>query len=489
MTKPKSRGAWNQASLGKRPNHDAKPIVAGRYRLESPIAKGGMGEVWAAYDLTLGRRIALKLVEFREGSLDDTRARFQREIALSRQLRGPAFPEVFAHGTYASQERGERAFLAMELLDGETLQERLKRVGKMSTDEALAFLEGVGAALRVAHSLMIVHRDLKPSNIFFARIRPGSSGTRPRDGRSEIVKLLDFGIAKDAWDDARLTRPGVVMGSAHYMSPEQIRSGADVDVRSDLFSLGTLLYRALTGDRPFEGSAAQALASILHDTPRAATKARSDLPRELDAFFAKALAKDPGRRFQTVDELLEAFRGALGSSRRSEPRSSYIDVDWSDDVVTIAPPPLPSTTGDEARADSSRETVLEGPQRRVAGRKSVDSGLLEELLPIFEPSSPAARRSASLGPLGERPASDPSQVGRAAMVPMAPAFSTASDASARRVPSTPSPWIVARQRLSRATIPVVRRWWVELGVVALVAVVLVVAWHFGLAHRAVAFLR
>ncbi len=499
MSKPKHRGAWLHAAPGRREASGAPNLVAGRYRLESQLAKGGMGEVWAAYDKTLGRRVALKIVRH-AASIDDAKARFDREVALSRQLRGPAFVEVYAHGT-----DGDRSFVAMELLEGETLQERIKRVGAMSTADALDFLVGVGAALRVAHSLMVVHRDLKPSNIFFARVKPGSSGARPKDGRTEIVKVLDFGIAKDAWDDARLTRPGVVMGSAHYMSPEQIRSGADVDVRSDLFSLGVLLYRVVTGERPFEGGAAEALARILSDPPRPATAVRASLPDKLDAFFLKALAKEPAKRFQTVDDLIDAFTAALSPRR---PSGGWVDPQsWMSDR--------------DGRASSdadARVTVLEKPPavmpasalsaRAAPPRASLDSALLEQLLPIVEPRplppplpmtsrSDHASASKEIGAravvreeIADRAITPTSIASLPARLPLlpptlersgsaAPALDRAPPRSGGDRPaSSPSPWVArpnevtARRGKKRSIV-------VEVAIVVVVATILVVAWRLG----------
>jgi len=288
------------------------------------IGKGGMGEVWSAYDRKLGRRVALKLVDFGSGELDDGRARFAREVSVSQQLRGPAFAEVYAHGTH-----GDRAYLVMELLEGETLQARLARAGTLTIAEATDLLKGIVIGLRLAHALRIVHRDLKPSNIFLAKVKPSSSGARPLDGRKEIVKLLDFGIAKETWDDGRITNPGVMMGSAHYMSPEQISSGRDVDPRADLWGVAALLYRALTGVKPFDGTPSEALGKILSEKAPPLSRNKPGLPPGLEWFFDTAFKKDPAKRFQTIDDLCDGFSQAvtaIAAERVSDPL--HVDIVW-----------------------------------------------------------------------------------------------------------------------------------------------------------------
>jgi eukaryotic-like serine/threonine-protein kinase len=291
-----------------------------------------MGQVWSAFDSTLSRRVAIKLVELDDLDPEGSKRRFEREAALSRQLRGPSFVEVYDQGWI-----GRRPYLVMELLEGETLQERLARVGTLSPEEALLVLRAIGTCLRLAHTLQIVHRDLKPGNIFFAKAKSGRSGVRAIDGSGEIVKLIDFGIAKDAWDDARLTRPDVLLGSAFYMSPEQLRSGRDVDARSDLWALSVILFRAITGHRPFSGGAAEALAKIVASAPPLASSIRPALGTSFDAFFVKALEKDPSDRFQSIDDLLEGFVAAV---KDHEPVAIDLDDCWE----VAEPPPLPAAS-------------------------------------------------------------------------------------------------------------------------------------------------
>ncbi|MBK8939295.1 MAG: serine/threonine protein kinase [Polyangiaceae bacterium] len=343
-------------------------VVAKRYALEERIGQGGMGEVWSVYDRRVGRRMALKLVDLVAADQPSAHARFIREATLARQLHGPAFAEVYDHGFV-----GDRAFMVMELLDGESLLERLRRVGRLTCPEALSLARGVADALRVAHALQIVHRDVKPSNVFFAREKAASSGVQALAGPREIVKLLDFGVAKSAWDDARLTRPDMLVGSAMYMSPEQIVSGRDVDTRADLWSLAVVLFRVVTGRRPFEGKGGEVLARIARDPALAPSALDATLPRQLDRFFERALAKDPRDRFPTVDELVSAFELALDG----EDADDTYDVDEGerlaqDDRATVVhlrvasrrpgPPPLPSQRPSAGRPAPALAGLTPAPQ-------------------------------------------------------------------------------------------------------------------------------
>src|SRR5262245_3362193 len=214
-------------------------IVAGRYRLERALAQGGMGSVWVARHLQLDVDVAIKFMTPQFAASADARARFEREAKASAQLKLANAVQVHDYGV----EDGS-PFLVMELLDGEDLESRLGRERRLTPAATLAVLESVCRALRRAHEVGLVHRDLKPGNIFLAR-----------QAGEEVVKVLDFGIAKDtqAAFGAAATRTGAILGSPHYMSPEQVRSSNRVDHRSDLWALGVIAFRCLTGHLPFPG--------------------------------------------------------------------------------------------------------------------------------------------------------------------------------------------------------------------------------------------
>ncbi|MBL8740134.1 MAG: serine/threonine protein kinase [Myxococcales bacterium] len=399
-------------------------MIADRYLLEDVIARGGMGAVWSGFDRQERRRVAVKIISL--DGVDGVEAgRFKREAEISQQLRGPSFVEVYDHGIVENE-----AYLVMELLEGETLHERLRRMGTLTTDEAMHLLRSVASCLRLAHTLQIVHRDLKPGNVFFARSKPGKSGVISLDGKAEVVKLFDFGIAKNAWDDARLTRPGMLLGSAFYMSPEQIRSGRDVDARSDLWSLGVILYRALTGSRPFPGAAPEALAHILNDEPPPVRSLNPSLPVGLESFFRKALDKEVLRRFQSIDDMLDAFAAALRGESISDRASDGSSVLAAIERLGASTPPPPPARPRQSTSPTASE------QPTVATSTSIS---LEELHPT-EVSGTRVRE--------ELPSS------------------TAGVADAPERDSVPSPWsrgVIEPPPRKR------RRWPVALLVVALVA--------------------
>jgi eukaryotic-like serine/threonine-protein kinase len=213
--------------------------IAGKYRLERPLASGGMGTVWVARDEHLDRPVAIKLMAPELAASDTLRARFEREAKAAAGLSSNHVVRVYEHGVDDGLP-----FMAMELLDGEDFGSRLKREGRIDVAAAAAIATQVAKALRKAHEAGLVHRDLKPRNVFLARVDD-----------NEVVKVLDFGIVKSA-EPARpgeATKTGVIMGSPKYMSPEQVRSAKGVDHRSDLWSLGLILFRAVTGRSAFEG--------------------------------------------------------------------------------------------------------------------------------------------------------------------------------------------------------------------------------------------
>lgn len=398
---PQGAGAASEARSGtadvkEEANLSRFSFIDNRYALELLLGRGGMGEVWSAYDRKLGRRVAIKLVPFEGGTIDDAPARLAREWELSKQLVGPAFAEAFAFGVHTST-RPKRAYLVMELLDGETLQARIERLGRLTVWEARDVLKGIAVALRAAHARSIIHRDLKPGNVFFARPKGASSGVQALDGRKEVVKLLDFGIAKETTSTERLTRPGMLVGSSQYMSPEQIGAHKEVDTRTDLWSLGVLLFRALTGERPFKGANGEVFGRILQDAPPRATSLDRSLPRGIDAFFRRALEKHPTMRFQTIDELVEGFEDALKTTTRTPSGPLELDITWEEGSAMRA-------TTDSAerptRADVrvSRASI---PEQRMSLSIDVDfpmDAALRSSLPSFAPDPPTPRRVSTRAP-------------------------------------------------------------------------------------------
>ncbi|WP_257458620.1 serine/threonine-protein kinase [Archangium lipolyticum] len=262
--------------------------VAGRFTIEDLAGRGGMGFVYRARDSLSGRPVALKFLHVIDSP--EVAYRFNREAMLLSSLCHPGIVSYVAHGT---TEAGQ-PFLAMEWLEGEDLAQRLSRQC-LGLSEALALLRRAAEALVTAHEQGIVHRDLKPSNLFL------------REGRPEDVVLLDFGIAR-THSLMAVTRPGIVVGTPGYMSPEQASSQSEISPSADIFSLGCVLYECLTGQPPFAAPHfAAALAKILFTEPAPLHTLRTGLPPGVQVLVDRMLAKDPRRRLLDASTLLEAL--------------------------------------------------------------------------------------------------------------------------------------------------------------------------------------
>jgi len=274
-------------------------VVAGKVRLEKLLGKGGMGSVWVATHLGLDTKVAIK---FMAGSAEAALARFQREARAAAQIRSSNVVKIHDYGV----DQG-LPYIVMELLEGEDLAGRLRRKGRLSLAETERILIPIARGLERAHEAKLVHRDLKPENVFIVH-----------EGDEEIPKILDFGIAKTLATDGEakdVTEAGAMLGTPYYMSPEQARAKTYVDHRSDLWSLGVIVFRMVTGTRPYEGKAlGDLIAKICIDPPPRIAMIDPTLPAELDAFFDRALAKDPEARFPSARELARAFSEIVQSA-------------------------------------------------------------------------------------------------------------------------------------------------------------------------------
>ena len=275
-------------------------LIGGRYVLGDRIARGGMGSIWAATDRSLDRRVAVK---FLSADLADdvvVRERFDREARALAMLRSPHVAMVFDHGI----EEG-LPYIVMELLEGEDLQVRLATRGKLDLRTTSGIVTQVARALRQAHAAGIIHRDLKPENVFLARSIDEPSG--------EIVKVVDFGVAKMV-GGPKATAAGVVVGSPHCMSPEQIRGKPDVDARADVWGLGVLAYVMLTGRRPYEGGLTEIALRIARGQRIAVTALEPDLPRAVDEVIDRALEPDRALRWASITDLAEALERVVDAA-------------------------------------------------------------------------------------------------------------------------------------------------------------------------------
>jgi serine/threonine protein kinase len=265
--------------------------------LTEPIAEGAMGRVWVGYHHRLQTHVAVKFVSDKLGEeTAEAMARFEREASVVSQIKSPHVVQTFDSG----RTREGVPYIVMEFLHGQSLGERLRRVGRIDLEEATTVLVHCARGLTAAHSLGIVHRDIKPDNIFMCR---------PEEGL--LCKVLDFGIAKQTLLPAMggLTTDGKLVGTPEYMSPEQVLEDRAVDYRADLWSLAVVMYQALTGHLPFAGATlGQLCLNLVGKTPAKPTHYRPDLPRRVDAWFARALNRDAQMRFSSAKQMAESFK-------------------------------------------------------------------------------------------------------------------------------------------------------------------------------------
>ncbi len=265
------------------------------YRVLKKVGQGGMGVVYLAEDLALGRRVALKFLSPYLVRDPEILKRFRAEARSQARLVHPHITLV-----YAFEEIGDQAFLVLEYVEGETLEHRIKEHGRIPAGETLAIMAKILGAMDYAHGRGVVHRDIKPANIGFTR--------------EGMVKLMDFGIALNLVESSRLTRTGHILGTPHYMSPEQIL-GRTLDARTDIYALGITLFEMLSGRPPFEGDSdyAVSVAQINDPPPSLMTFGHADITMPLETVVRKALAKDPQERFSTAGEFLKEMEIAVST--------------------------------------------------------------------------------------------------------------------------------------------------------------------------------
>jgi len=267
-------------------------ILAQRYRVQRLLGKGGMGAVYLAEDEVLGELVALKVISSAWAADEAAMiARFRREAAAARKVSSPSVIRIHDLG----EARPGLLYLSMEYFAGRTLAEVIAQRGIVPMKDVQDILQQIGAGLEAAHAVGVVHRDLKPSNVLV--------------GERGAVKIIDFGLATTAVGDG-LTATGAILGTPHYMAPEQVR-GKPVDARTDIYALGALAYHLVTGRPPFGGDNAIAIGfAHLSETPAPACQLRKDLSARLDAAITAALAKEPGDRPASARAFLDQAFGA-----------------------------------------------------------------------------------------------------------------------------------------------------------------------------------
>jgi serine/threonine-protein kinase len=292
---------------------DPGTILAGKYRLESILGEGGMGTVYRAEHLALRAPVAVKVIDRDIAEGDIAHARFMREAQSAASLRSPHVVQILDYGM-----EGERPFMVMELLEGETLAARLERLHRLSPAETYRVVSHVARAIAKAHEAGIIHRDLKPDNVFLVE----------NEG-DEIAKVLDFGVAKV--DQTAIggthTRTGSLLGTPYYMSPEQAQGNKELDSRSDLWAIGVIAFECLLGERPFSSDGLGDLVIQICIRDIVVPSSVGSVPPGFDEWFKRAVAREPELRFQTARELSESLREALGLAR--DPLASAPESLWS----------------------------------------------------------------------------------------------------------------------------------------------------------------
>jgi beta-lactam-binding protein with PASTA domain/predicted Ser/Thr protein kinase len=308
------------------------PVLGERYEIGGVLGRGGMAEVHRGRDLRLGREVAVKVLRSDLARDPSFQVRFRREAQAAASLNHPAIVAVYDTGEDRSSS-GATPYIVMEYVEGETLRDVLRREGVLSPERAMTFAADICAALDFSHRNGIVHRDVKPGNVM---ITP--QGT---------VKVMDFGIARAVSDSAAtMTSTAAVIGTAQYLSPEQAR-GESVDARSDVYSVGCLLYELVTGAPPFTGDSPVSVAyQHVREDPKLPSSVNPAIPPDLDAILLKALSKNPANRYQSAadmrNDLLRSLAGqrveatpVMGDAEKTAiigtPPGGYGDGSWDDE--------------------------------------------------------------------------------------------------------------------------------------------------------------
>ncbi|MBF6276023.1 MULTISPECIES: Stk1 family PASTA domain-containing Ser/Thr kinase [Nocardia] len=324
--------------------------LSSRYELGEIIGFGGMSEVHKARDLRLGRDVAIKVLRADLARDPTFYLRFKREAQNAAALNHPAIVAVYDTGE-AEVDGGPLPYIVMEYVDGETLRDIVRGKGPLPPRRAMEIIADVCAALDFSHKNGIVHRDMKPANIMI--------------NRQGAVKVMDFGIARAIADSSNpMTQTAAVIGTAQYLSPEQAR-GEQVDARSDVYSVGCVLYEILTGQPPFTGDSPVAVAyQHVREDPKLPSLVHPGVPRELDSVILKAMSKNPANRYQSAAEMRADLIRVLGGQKPQAPMV-MTEEDRTTFLGSMDPEPRSYRTVERNDGDDEPEPESEGPRRKL----------------------------------------------------------------------------------------------------------------------------